>query len=176
MRASLVGMSFAVNEGEAYYLPFGHRPPGELALGEAFQVLPNLPSLENERVAPLRDLLEDPTVRKIGQDLKRDLQHVSAEEWEMLPEPGEHRKARAAERRKRLDKKKKQQQRKEAEKRVRAQEQEAADAAKRKAKQDAKDARKARKAEAARKLEAEKAAARAAADAAAAATRRPCLE
>lgn len=77
MRASLVGMSFAVNEGEAYYLPFGHRPPGELALGEAFQVLPNLPSLEHERVAPLRDLLEDPTVRKIGQDLKRDLVALS---------------------------------------------------------------------------------------------------
>jgi pre-mRNA-processing factor 6 len=33
------------------------------------------------------------------QDLKRDLQHVSAEEWESLPEPGEHRKARAAEKR-----------------------------------------------------------------------------
>lgn len=73
MRASLVGISFAVSEGEAYYVPFGHRPPGELALGEAFQVLPNLPPLEDERVAPLRDLLEDPLVRKVGQDLKRDL-------------------------------------------------------------------------------------------------------
>ena len=73
MRGSLVGISLAVNEGEAYYLPFGHRPPGELALGEAFQVLPNLPPLENERVAPLRDMLEDPSVQKVGQDLKRDL-------------------------------------------------------------------------------------------------------
>ena len=73
MRASLVGISIAMNEREAYYLPFGHRPPGELALGESFQVLPNLPSLENERVAVLRDLLEDPSVRKVGQDLKRDL-------------------------------------------------------------------------------------------------------
>ena len=73
MRASLVGISIAMNEREAYYLPFGHRPPGELALGESFQVLPNLPSLENERVAVLRDLLEDPSVRKLWQDLKRDL-------------------------------------------------------------------------------------------------------
>ena len=32
-------------------------------------------------------------------DLKRDLQHVSSEEWEHLPEPGEHRKHRAAEKR-----------------------------------------------------------------------------
>ena len=73
MRASLVGISLAVNEGEAHYLPFGHRPRGELALGEAFQVLPNLPPLEDERMAPLCDLLEDPSVRKVGQDLKRDL-------------------------------------------------------------------------------------------------------
>ena len=73
MRASLVGMSLAVSEGEAYYLPFGHCPPGELDLGQAFQALPNLPPLEDERMAPLRDLLEDPSVRKIGQDLKRYL-------------------------------------------------------------------------------------------------------
>ena len=32
-------------------------------------------------------------------DLKRDLSHVSAAEWEQLPEPGEHRKHRAAEKR-----------------------------------------------------------------------------
>ena len=32
-------------------------------------------------------------------DLKRELQLVSREEWETLPEPGEHRKSRAAERR-----------------------------------------------------------------------------
>ena len=83
MRASLVGISLAVNEGEAYYLPFGHRPPGKLALGEAFQVLPNLPPLEDERVAPLRDLLQDPSVRKVGQDLKRDLVAL----WKLGVEP-----------------------------------------------------------------------------------------
>ena len=83
MRASLVGIGLAVNEGEAYYLPFGHRPPGELALGEAFQVLPNLPPLENERVAPLCDLLQDPSVRKVGQDLKRDLVAL----WNLGVEP-----------------------------------------------------------------------------------------
>jgi len=32
-------------------------------------------------------------------DLKRDLAHVTTDDWENLPEPGEHRKARAAERR-----------------------------------------------------------------------------
>ena len=73
MRASLVGMSFALNVGEAYYLPFGHGPPGELDLDSAFQAIPNLPPLGDERMTPLKDLLEDPSVRKIGQDLKRDL-------------------------------------------------------------------------------------------------------
>ena len=74
MRASLVGISLAVNAGEAYYLPLAHSPPGELDLGSAIQGdIPNLPSLSDERMAPLRDLLEDPTVRKVGQDLKRDL-------------------------------------------------------------------------------------------------------
>jgi DNA polymerase-1 len=72
MRASLVGISLAVNEGEAYYLPFGHCPPGELDLG-SHQAIPNLPGLADPRMAPLKDLLEDPTVRKVGQDLKRDL-------------------------------------------------------------------------------------------------------
>ena len=72
MRASLVGISLAVNVGEAYYLPLGHCPPGELDLG-SHQAIPNLPPLGDERMAPLRDLLEDPMVRKVGQDLKRDL-------------------------------------------------------------------------------------------------------
>ncbi|MSR35550.1 MAG: DNA polymerase I [Gemmatimonadetes bacterium] len=72
MRASLVGISLAVKVGEAYYLPFGHCPPGELDLG-SHQAIPNLPALGDPRMTQLRDLLEDPTVRKVGQDLKRDL-------------------------------------------------------------------------------------------------------
>jgi DNA polymerase-1 len=72
MRASLVGISLAVNVGEAYYLPVGHSPPGELDLG-SHQAIPNLPELGDPRMAPLVDLIEDPTVQKVGQDLKRDL-------------------------------------------------------------------------------------------------------
>lgn len=72
MRGALVGISLAVDVGEAYYLPLGHRPSGELDLG-SHQAIPNLPSIGDRRMAPLKDLLEDPTVRKIGQDLKRDL-------------------------------------------------------------------------------------------------------
>jgi DNA polymerase-1 len=84
MRASLVGISLAVNEGEAYYLPFGHCPPGELDLGRDAQAIPNLPALGDLRMAPLRDLLEDPTVRKVGQDLKHDLVAL----WNCGIEPG----------------------------------------------------------------------------------------
>ena len=62
-----------MNEGEAYYLPIGHCPSGELDLGRDAQAIPNLPALVDPRMAPLKDLLEDPTVRKVGQDLKRDL-------------------------------------------------------------------------------------------------------
>ena len=73
LRASLVGISLAVDGGEAHYLPFGHRPPGELDLGAGAQALPNFPPLDDPRMAPLRDMLEDSSVRKVGQDLKRDL-------------------------------------------------------------------------------------------------------
>ena len=56
----LVGMSFAWNDHEAWYLPF--RAP----LGS--QVLPL-----QQTLAQLRPILEDPNVRKIGQNLKYDI-------------------------------------------------------------------------------------------------------
>jgi len=56
----IVGMSFAWNDHEAWYLPF--RGP----LGS--QTLPMLPTLEQ-----LRPILENPAVNKIGQNLKYDI-------------------------------------------------------------------------------------------------------
>lgn len=73
MRASLVGIALAVDAGKAYYLPFGHRSPSEFELGAGAEGVTNLPMFDDPRIAPLKDLLEDPDVRKIGQDLKRDL-------------------------------------------------------------------------------------------------------
>jgi DNA polymerase I len=59
-QADLVGFSFAWEPGEAYYLPV--RAP----LGE--------PRLELDTVvSSLRPILEDPAVRKIGQNLKYDM-------------------------------------------------------------------------------------------------------
>ncbi|MBE0597410.1 MAG: DNA polymerase I [Desulfuromonadales bacterium] len=62
MRAELVGISFAVRPGEGWYVPIGHH-------------YPDAPEqLEREAVlARLRPLLADPTLAKIGQNLKYDL-------------------------------------------------------------------------------------------------------
>jgi DNA polymerase I len=95
MRADLVGISIAVEPGEGYYLPFGHiraaaeaheeamlatgagnggrgeepslfsQPPQEPAL--------NLPAILSAELRSLVEMLEDPEVAKIGQNLKYDL-------------------------------------------------------------------------------------------------------
>ncbi|HEX8694742.1 MAG TPA: DNA polymerase I [Longimicrobium sp.] len=84
MRAELCGISLALKEGEAFYLPFRHRLPspaqGDL-LGGAGDPSPesrkqqgpkNLPALESPEMRELVALLEDPGVRKVGQNLKYD--------------------------------------------------------------------------------------------------------
>jgi DNA polymerase-1 len=71
MRADLVGMSIALEPGTAYYLPFGHRRPGELDLGGDEGA--NLPALGAAALRPLTELLADTGVKKVGQNLKYDL-------------------------------------------------------------------------------------------------------
>jgi DNA polymerase-1 len=69
MRAELVGLSLAI-AGRSWYLPFAHvAADGELAGGRPPR---NLPPLGSEAVGPLRALLEDPTVRKAGHNIKYD--------------------------------------------------------------------------------------------------------
>ncbi len=71
MQAELVGLSFSVEPHTAYYLPLGHTCPG------VPQQLPR-----KETLAKLKVLLEDPRVRKIGQNLKYDvlvLRHAGIE-------------------------------------------------------------------------------------------------
>ncbi|MFT5163875.1 MAG: DNA polymerase-1 [Alteromonadaceae bacterium] len=61
MQAQLVGVSFAVKEGEAAYLPLGHDYPGapdQLNLADALE--------------KLKPLLEDASKKKVGQNLKYD--------------------------------------------------------------------------------------------------------
>jgi DNA polymerase-1 len=61
-QAELVGLSFAVQAGEAWYVPIGHRylgVPDQLSQAEALE--------------RLRPFLEDPRILKIGQNLKYDI-------------------------------------------------------------------------------------------------------
>lgn len=61
-RARLVGMSFAMKPGEAYYLPLRHEylgAPPQVPVGRALDIL--------------KPILEDPEVLKIGQNIKYDL-------------------------------------------------------------------------------------------------------
>ncbi len=67
----LVGLALAFEPGESWYLPLGHRPPGELTLGlEPVADVLNLPSLDSASMAALPALLRDPDTRKAGHDLK----------------------------------------------------------------------------------------------------------
>jgi DNA polymerase-1 len=61
MEADLVGVSFAVADGDAAYVPFGHDYAGAPDQLAADVVLNQL-----------KPLLEDPSLRKIGQNLKYD--------------------------------------------------------------------------------------------------------
>jgi DNA polymerase-1 len=70
--AELIGLSFAVTPGEAWYLPFGHRPRGgELAAPAPVR---NLPPITDPACAPVADLLRDPAVPKAGHHVKYDWQ------------------------------------------------------------------------------------------------------
>ncbi|MDP6198569.1 MAG: 5'-3' exonuclease H3TH domain-containing protein, partial [Porticoccaceae bacterium] len=62
MQASLVGVSIAVKPGEAAYIPFGHD-----YLGAPKQLD------KDDVLAQLRPILEDPDVKKVGQNLKYDM-------------------------------------------------------------------------------------------------------
>jgi DNA polymerase-1 len=79
MQAELVGVSLATAPGRACYIPLNHRTParqGQLALGDGGE------EVEGERprqvdvdaaLAALKDLLEDPSILKVGQNIKYDM-------------------------------------------------------------------------------------------------------
>jgi DNA polymerase-1 len=83
MRAQLCGISMGVEVGTAYYLPFRHRTRGPdqgdmlgdlmpVPDGPECEVVANLPDLHGEEMRPLVELLEDASVKKVGQNLKYD--------------------------------------------------------------------------------------------------------
>jgi DNA polymerase-1 len=71
LRGRIVGIAVSMEEGRAEYLPLSHRPAGELDLGGHEGL--NLASLDTDAMAPLREVLEDPAIEKIGHDLKHAL-------------------------------------------------------------------------------------------------------
>ena len=71
------GIAVSVDPGSAFYLPFGHQRRQGLGLSaeeapdEAARA--NLPPLHSPELAPIRDLLADASVAKIGHDVKRSV-------------------------------------------------------------------------------------------------------
>jgi DNA polymerase-1 len=69
MQARLCGVSLAVDPGEACYIPVGHTGAGDGLFSEG--LLPGQIA-ESEALQALKELLEDPGVLKIAQNLKYD--------------------------------------------------------------------------------------------------------
>ena len=85
MRAELVGVSLSVEDGRACYIPLGHKQPaaqGALDLGGDGDGgggggdVPDQISLK-KAVKLLKPMLEDPSVLKIGQNIKYDMKVLS---------------------------------------------------------------------------------------------------
>ncbi len=66
MEAELVGISFSIEEGEAFYVPLGHRRAGEIFADDDL----NLPM--QKVLDALKPIIEDEKLKKLGQNLKYD--------------------------------------------------------------------------------------------------------
>jgi DNA polymerase-1 len=79
MQAKLVGVSLSLEGGRACYIPFGHvapAPQGAFDLGDpgdAGDGAPDQIALA-DAIERLKPMLEDPTILKIGQNIKYDMQ------------------------------------------------------------------------------------------------------
>jgi len=72
LRGEVVGLALALEPGDAWYVPLGHIAPFALTFeGEEQGEVRNLPPLGSPNMKGLRDLLEDPSVGKVGHDIKR---------------------------------------------------------------------------------------------------------
>ncbi len=78
MRAELVGISLSVDAGQAAYIPLGHRQGGGDLFGSNALVEGQLDL--DATVRALKDILEDPAILKIGQNMKYD--------WKILARHG----------------------------------------------------------------------------------------
>ena len=79
MRARLVGVSLSLDDGRACYVPLAHKASGgqgSLDLGESDGADEDAPAQIpfEDAVTVLKPLLEDPSVLKVGQNIKYDMQ------------------------------------------------------------------------------------------------------
>ena len=74
VRGRVAGIAVAADADEAYYLPLSHGSAVTLELGDAQEGNgANLPGLDSDALVPLRDVLADPSITKVGHDIKRSL-------------------------------------------------------------------------------------------------------
>ncbi len=87
MAADLVGVSLSITPGRACYIPLGHKgpvPEGELDLGGAAETAPAQIPLD-QALDLLRPLMADPSVLKVGQNLKYDMLVLRRYDVEITP-------------------------------------------------------------------------------------------
>ncbi len=73
-RGQVAGLAIAAEPRRCWYLPVSHEAAMALELGGTEDGLPpNLPALDSAPFAPVRAVLADPAVAKVGHDLKRSL-------------------------------------------------------------------------------------------------------
>jgi DNA polymerase-1 len=82
--AEIVGLSFSFRDHEAYYIPVGHVTCGPASEGSLFDslscVTPAPGQLPRDTVLErLRSLLENPALRKVGQNIKFDMQVLATQ-------------------------------------------------------------------------------------------------
>ena len=74
LRGGVAGIAVAPEPGTAYYLPVAHGDAVALELGDsAVDGIANLPPLDSNHFEPVRAVLADPAITKVGHDLKRSL-------------------------------------------------------------------------------------------------------
>ena len=64
-KAELVGVSLAVNENQAYYIPVGHKNKDDKEVKKQIKI--------EDLIKILKPYLEDETIKKVGQNIKYDL-------------------------------------------------------------------------------------------------------
>ena len=87
MAADLVGVSLSVRPGQACYIPLGHKGPapvGELDLDGTASEAPEQIPLQ-QALDLLRPLMADPSVLKVGQNLKYDMLVLRRYDVEITP-------------------------------------------------------------------------------------------